>query len=405
MTIMMRMINIRGFRCFGSQVTIPDLSSFNVIGGPISSGKSSIVDALLFVIGTKYDNMTATERKSLIFEGDTPATKATVELVLAIKEAMSNEMSEVHLSRTVTADTDYCYINDTLSTRKDIDQYLRSSGFSNNHPFVVQQDKIDELANASDKDRLDLLKQLFIALHHAEMKAVTPKQSNLALKGAETPTKRVSKQGKVASPYVRPRRSLNSPMKNQVDRRSGTSLKRSLNAIAFNTSNQSFVEFINNMATVFAHTFQKLFPKGMAELYLVEKAARNSEPGVMNFSGLGIRANFRDTCPDGMLNIMALSGSEKLLVAWVLILSTYFFKPMPLYIFDAIDDPLDNDKKTLVYSVIKSLSAHSQILLTVQDNVNISFCDRAFNVSLENEVASVTAITVNDRREIGDGSF
>ncbi|CBY19836.1 unnamed protein product [Oikopleura dioica] len=68
---------------------------------------------------------------------------------------------EVVLRRTVGQKKDQFFIDKKNVTKKDVVQMLESAGFSHANPYyIVKQGKINEMATQSEKDRLELLKEI-----------------------------------------------------------------------------------------------------------------------------------------------------------------------------------------------------------------------------------------------------
>lgn len=159
-------LTIHGFKSFRDAVAVDPFSAHhNVVVGRNGSGKSNFFAAVRFVLGNAYTSMTREERQALLYDssGATSATlSAYVEIVFDNTDArFPTSGDEVVLRRTVSAAKDEFMIDRKVATRAEVGNLLESAGFSRSNPYyIVPQGKIAHITNASDGERLALLKEV-----------------------------------------------------------------------------------------------------------------------------------------------------------------------------------------------------------------------------------------------------
>ncbi|WFD32644.1 Structural maintenance of chromosomes protein 3 [Malassezia sp. CBS 17886] len=157
---------IHGFKSFRDTVHVTSLSAGeNIVVGRNGSGKSNFFSAIRFVLGDAYTSLSREERQALLYDasGATTATlSAYVELVLDNGDGrFPLSGAEVVLRRTVSLAKDEYMVDRRAATKSDVANLLESAGFSRSNPFyIVPQGRITHLTNASDADRLALLKDV-----------------------------------------------------------------------------------------------------------------------------------------------------------------------------------------------------------------------------------------------------
>ncbi|KAF8278554.1 putative structural maintenance of chromosome 3 protein [Trypanosoma cruzi] len=161
-------ILISGFRSYRDQSFQVDLSpKNNVIVGKNGSGKSNFFAAVQFVLSEKYTTLTAAERKELFHAGSgRPALSIFVEIIFDNSDGRliipgRAEEKEVRIRRTLGLKQDEFRVNDRRFTATEVRQLLESAGFSSSNPYyIVEQGKIVNMANMSDEERCQLIKDV-----------------------------------------------------------------------------------------------------------------------------------------------------------------------------------------------------------------------------------------------------
>lgn len=161
-------IIISGFRSYREQSFEEDLSpKHNVIVGKNGSGKSNFFAAVQFVLSEKFADLRANERKDLFHVGSgRPALSVFVEIVFDNSDGRivipgRPEEPEVRIRRTLGLKQDEFRVNDRKYSSAEVRQLLVSAGFSASNPYyIVEQGKIVNLANMTEADRYQLLKDV-----------------------------------------------------------------------------------------------------------------------------------------------------------------------------------------------------------------------------------------------------
>jgi len=159
-------LTIHGFKSFRDPVTLKSLSDgHNVVVGRNGSGKSNFFAAIRFVLGDAYTSLSREERQALLYDAS-DATSTTLSAFVEITFDNSDARfplpgDEVVLRRTVSLARDEYMIDRKAATKQDVASLLESAGFSTSHPYyIVPQGRITHLTNATDAERLALLKEV-----------------------------------------------------------------------------------------------------------------------------------------------------------------------------------------------------------------------------------------------------
>ncbi|MEM5829774.1 MAG: AAA family ATPase [Candidatus Aenigmatarchaeota archaeon] len=140
-------IVLQGFKSFNKKVAIPFLPGFNVICGPNGVGKSNILDAIAFVIGsTSIKSLRAHKLHELIFHGGNgkpPAEVASVTMYLDnTNKLFPFEDEEISVTRKVNRKGVSVYkLNGKNTTREKILEVLATARiYPDGHNIVLQGD-------------------------------------------------------------------------------------------------------------------------------------------------------------------------------------------------------------------------------------------------------------------------
>ena len=67
----------------------------------------------------------------------------------------------ISIRRVIGQKKDQYYLDKKITTKKDVVQLFEAAGFSRSNPYyIVKQGKINEMATQSEKDRLELFKEI-----------------------------------------------------------------------------------------------------------------------------------------------------------------------------------------------------------------------------------------------------
>ncbi|CCD13990.1 unnamed protein product, partial [Trypanosoma congolense IL3000] len=161
-------ILISGFRSYREQCFQESLSpGNNVVVGKNGAGKSNFFAAIQFVLCEKFSNLSAAERKDLFHVGSgRPVLAVYVEVVFDNSDGRlvipgRPEEKEVRIRRTVGLKQDEFRVNDRRFSALEVRKLLESAGFSATNPYyIVEQGQISNLANMSDEERCQLIKDV-----------------------------------------------------------------------------------------------------------------------------------------------------------------------------------------------------------------------------------------------------
>lgn len=158
---------IHGFKSFRDPERITSFSpAQNVVVGRNGSGKSNFFAAIRFVLGDAYTaNLTREERQALLYDGSgavSTTLSASVEITFDNSDGrFPVSGDEVVLRRTVSLTRDDYMVDRKSATKQDVANLLESAGFSTSNPYyIVPQGRITYLTNATDAERLDVLKDV-----------------------------------------------------------------------------------------------------------------------------------------------------------------------------------------------------------------------------------------------------
>ncbi len=159
-----KQITISGFKSYRDAITVgPYSAGHNVVVGRNGSGKSNFFDAVRFVLSDTFSSLRAEERVALLHEGaGASVLSAYVEMVFDNSDGrLPFDKDEVALRRMVGLKKDEYVLDRKNVSRTEVFNLLESAGFSRSNPYyIVQQGKVAALCGMTDKNRLELLKEV-----------------------------------------------------------------------------------------------------------------------------------------------------------------------------------------------------------------------------------------------------
>ena len=174
-----KQIIIKGFKTYKDEIVVGPLSAKdNIFVGHNGHGKSNFFSAIMFVLSDKYSNIRQEEKQRLIHEGSSQDSRfASVEIILDNSSGrLPIDKSSVSLKRVLKGNKDELYIDNKHVTKGDVNNLLESAGFSKANPYyVVQQGRVASLANMSETQCLELLKEVAGTKVYDERKAESVK--------------------------------------------------------------------------------------------------------------------------------------------------------------------------------------------------------------------------------------
>ena len=157
----LRRIKLAGFKSFVDPITISMSTHLAGIVGPNGSGKSNIIDAVRWVSGeSSARNLRGDTLDDVIFNGSEsrkPSGQASVELVFENTSGKAPgvwaKYSEISVRRLLTRDggSEY-YINGTRTTRRDVTQLFRGTGFGARSYSIIEQGMISRIVEAKPEE-------------------------------------------------------------------------------------------------------------------------------------------------------------------------------------------------------------------------------------------------------------
>ena len=162
-----REVELDNFKSFAGHTKFTFVKGFNVIAGANGSGKSNIIDALMFVLGASSKREMRSEvLTDLVFNGgknQKAAEFAKVNIILdnSDKTFSSYEEKEISISRKVDKSGKSIFrINGKASTREEILNILSIIKVKQDSFNIIPQGKISEIAGSSPEERLGIINDL-----------------------------------------------------------------------------------------------------------------------------------------------------------------------------------------------------------------------------------------------------
>ncbi|KAF5140409.1 chromosome segregation protein [Vairimorpha ceranae] len=150
-------IEIENFKSFKSFTSIDLSPKFTIIIGKNGSGKSNIIHAIRTVICC--EKLSREDRLDLIHENLFEDT-TSISLFIDNSDKRLDSQKNIVIKRCINAEKDEYFLNEKLISRKDLKGFLENGGISSSSYFIVQQGKIGELINMTDKSRYELIKSI-----------------------------------------------------------------------------------------------------------------------------------------------------------------------------------------------------------------------------------------------------
>ena len=184
----------------------PLSNGVNAIIGANGNGKSNFLDAIIFVLTDKYQNLRQEEKKLLLHEepddkGD-DAEIITIELVLDNKSRrFPVDKDTVSIMKIYNAkeNREELLINQKKLLKADASNLLESAGFSKTNPYyIIQQGKINAMINMSDYEYYEIFADVTGTKTYEEKKG----ESLKLLEESKDNRERIIKQKEEISEYI-----------------------------------------------------------------------------------------------------------------------------------------------------------------------------------------------------------
>ncbi|MGO4212769.1 AAA family ATPase [Terriglobus sp. YAF25] len=151
-------------------------------------------------------------------------------------------------------------------------------------------------------------------------------------------------------------------------------------------SRTKFEEAFTQINENFSTTFTKLFNGGQAMMKL-------TDPDNISESGIDIIAS-----PPGkkLQNILLLSGGEKALTAFSLLVGIFLYAPAPFCILDEVDAPLDETNVGRFAKLVSEMSANTQFVVITHHKRTMSEADMIYGVTMQEPgVSRIVSVNLN----------
>ncbi len=162
--MILKEINIFGFKSFPNKSQLKFSFPIVAIVGPNGSGKSNVAEAFRFVLGEQSKkNLRSKNAEDLIWAGNSfkpRLNRASVSILFDNKDKVfDTDFDELRIERVVYRDgANEYFINDSQVRLKDIHELLASAKLGASSHHIISQGEADDMLNASDKDRLLMIK-------------------------------------------------------------------------------------------------------------------------------------------------------------------------------------------------------------------------------------------------------
>lgn len=165
--MMLKRLEIVGFKSFAKKTVLDFLSSTTAIVGPNGSGKSNVAEAFRFALGEQsMKSMRGKRAEDLIFNGSHSAARANRAAVGIVFDNAPKgghrpfriDFDEVVLERAVLRDgTSEYSINGSRVRLRDIEELLAGANIGETGHHIISQGEADRILIASPRDRRAML--------------------------------------------------------------------------------------------------------------------------------------------------------------------------------------------------------------------------------------------------------
>ncbi|HSQ37393.1 MAG TPA: AAA family ATPase, partial [Acidimicrobiia bacterium] len=161
----LKTLTLVGFKSFADRTRLECEPGITVVVGPNGTGKSNLVDALAWVMGTQATSVLRTQRmEDVIFAGTAtrPALgRAEVSLTFDNGDGrLPVDVAEVTVTRRLYRDgTSEYAINGADCRLLDIQELLSDSGVGRHQHVIVGQGRVDAVLNAGPEEHRSVIEE------------------------------------------------------------------------------------------------------------------------------------------------------------------------------------------------------------------------------------------------------
>jgi chromosome segregation protein len=159
---MLKRLELVGFKSFADKTRFDFAAGITAVVGPNGSGKSNVVDAVRWILGEQSaKSLRGGEMADVIFNGSSSRKSlGMAEVTVTFDNArrlLAVDAEEVQITRRVYRDgTGEYLINGQMSRLKDIKEIFLGTGAGSGGYTIIAQGRVDELLQASTKDRREI---------------------------------------------------------------------------------------------------------------------------------------------------------------------------------------------------------------------------------------------------------
>ena len=159
---MLKRLELVGFKSFADKTRFDFASGITGVVGPNGSGKSNVVDAVRWILGEQSaKSLRGGEMADVIFNGSSSRKSlGLAEVTVAFDNArrlLAVDADEVQLTRRVYRDGSGEYlVNGQAARLKDFKDIFLGSGAGTHGYTIIAQGRVDELLQASTRDRREI---------------------------------------------------------------------------------------------------------------------------------------------------------------------------------------------------------------------------------------------------------
>lgn len=159
---MLKRLELVGFKSFADRTRFDFSPGITGVVGPNGSGKSNVVDAVRWILGEQSaKSLRGGEMADVIFNGSSSRKSLGLAEVTVTfdnsRRLLAVDADEVELTRRVYRDgTGEYLINGEIARLKDFKEMFLGSGAGANGYTIIAQGRVDELLQASTKDRREI---------------------------------------------------------------------------------------------------------------------------------------------------------------------------------------------------------------------------------------------------------
>lgn len=175
MTTAVRRLRIEGFKSF-RRLTLEFFPGFTAIVGENGTGKSNLLEAIMFVLGRRSRGLRAERLEHLLHTppGGEPVPEAEVTLVLDNRSGVFAERCpepEVVLSRRISKNASVYRIQGRLASAREVEALLSLANIDPNGYHIVEQGTVTDVLEGSARRRREILEEVAGIAAYEERKA------------------------------------------------------------------------------------------------------------------------------------------------------------------------------------------------------------------------------------------